>query len=161
MHTQSCPDQSVQAGEWAIEELEALSRFASLTRLSGMHVKEARKINDREAVIMFGPVEPVLSVEETEIEEGLRARVYVPGPAPNLPVLVYFHGGGWVVGSLDSHDGVARFLCRFAPCVVISVAYRLAPEHKFPAALEDAWLSTNWAVRRAVDAGWDPNRLAV
>lgn len=110
---------------------------------------------------MFGPVEPVFSVEETEIVDGLRARIYRPGPDANLPILVYFHGGGWVVGSLDSHDGVARFLCRFAPCIVISVAYRLAPEHTFPTALQDAWLSTTWAVRRAVDAGWDANRLAV
>lgn len=110
---------------------------------------------------MFGPVEPVFSVEETEIVEGLRARIYRPGPETNLPILVYFHGGGWVVGGLDSHDGVARFLCRFAPCIVISVAYRLAPEHTFPTALEDAWLSTSWAVRRGVDAGWDANRLAV
>jgi acetyl esterase len=126
-----------------------------------MPVEEARKINDREAVVMFGPVEPVFSAEETEIVDGLRARIYRPGPDANLPILVYFHGGGWVVGSLDSHDGVARFLCRFAPCIVISVAYRLAPEHTFPVALEDAWLSTTWAVRRAVDAGWDANRLAV
>jgi acetyl esterase len=126
-----------------------------------MPVEEARKINDREAVVMFGPVEPVFSVEETEIVDGLRARIYRPGPEANLPILVYFHGGGWVVGSLESHDGVARFLCRFAPCVVISVAYRLAPEYTFPTALEDAWLSTTWAVRCAVDAGWDANRLAV
>jgi len=126
-----------------------------------MPVEEARKMNDREAAVMFGPVEPVFTVEETEIVDGLRARIYRPGPDANLPILVYFHGGGWVVGSLDSHDGVARFLCRFAPCIVISVAYRLAPEHAFPAALEDAWLSTTWAVRCAVDAGWDANRLAV
>jgi len=126
-----------------------------------MPVEEARKMNDREAAVMFGPVEPVFTVEETEIVDGLRARIYRPGPDANLPILVYFHGGGWVVGSLDSHDGVARFLCRFAPCIVISVAYRLAPEHTFPAALEDAWLSTTWAVRCAVDAGWDANRLAV
>jgi acetyl esterase len=126
-----------------------------------MPAEKARKINDREAVVMFGPVEPVFSVEETGIADGLRARIYRPGPDANLPVLVYFHGGGWVVGSLDSHDGVARFLCRFAPCIVISVAYRLAPEHAFPTALEDAWLSTTWAVRCGVDAGWDANRLAV
>jgi acetyl esterase len=126
-----------------------------------MPIEEARKINDREAVVMFGPVEPVFSVEETEIVDGLRARIYRPGPDANLPILVYFHGGGWVVGSLDSHDGVARYLCRFAPCIVISVAYRLAPEHTFPTALEDAWLSTTWAVQCAVDAGWDANRLAV
>jgi acetyl esterase len=126
-----------------------------------MPVEEARKINDREAAVMFGPVERVFTVEETEIVDGLRARIYRPGPDANLPILVYFHGGGWVVGSLDSHDGVARFLCRFAPCIVISVAYRLAPEHTFPVALDDAWLSTTWAVRRAVDAGWDANRLAV
>ncbi|MDQ6722133.1 MAG: alpha/beta hydrolase, partial [Candidatus Dormibacteraeota bacterium] len=88
-------------------------------------------------------------------------RIYRPGPDANLPILVYFHGGGWVVGSLASHDGVARFLCRFAPCIVISVAYRLAPEHTFPTALEDAWLSTSWAVQCAIDAGWDANRLAV
>jgi acetyl esterase len=76
-------------------------------------------------------------------------------------MMVYFHGGGWVVGSLDSHDGVARFLCRFGRCLVVSAAYRLAPEHRFPAAVEDAWAATYWVSKAAPQIGGDARRLAV
>lgn len=126
-----------------------------------MPVNEAREINDREAAIMFGPVEPVSSVEEIEIADGLRARIYRPLAREVLPMLVYFHGGGWVVGSLDSHDGVARYLANRARALVISVDYRLAPEHRFPAAVEDAWTSVVWAYEHASDLGGDAARTAV
>lgn len=145
----------------ATAEPEALSRFVSLTGLAGMPVEEARKINDREAAVMFGPVEPVFSVEEREIAGHLRARIYRPVASEVLPVLLYFHGGGWVVGSLDSHDGVTRFLANHARMLVISVDYRLAPEHRFPAAVEDAWASVAWAREQAADVGCDAARLAV
>src|SRR5438128_913683 len=104
---------------------------------------------------------PCFSVEETEIASGLRARIYRPVAREVLPVLLYFHGGGWVVGSLDSHDGVARFLANHAGSLVISVDYRLGPENRFPAAVEDAWASVTWAHEHAADGGGDASRLAV
>ena len=73
-----------------------------------------------------------------------------------LPVLVYFHGGGWVIGSLDTHDGVCRALCARTPCVVVSVDYRLAPEHRFPAAVDDAWAATAWVCERGRAAVIEP-----
>ncbi len=80
----------------------------------------------------------------------IRMRIYRPAlpaeaaPGASLPAFVFFHGGGWVIGSLDTHDGVCRALCARTPCVVVSVDYRLAPEHRFPAAVEDAWAATVW-----------------
>jgi acetyl esterase len=87
-------------------------------------------------------------------------RLYKPSPG-RLPLLVYFHGGGWVLGSLDSHDGVCRSLANRAECMVVSVDYRLAPEHKFPAAAEDAYAATQWVVSNADRLGGDPTRVAI
>ncbi|MFM9849601.1 MAG: alpha/beta hydrolase [Hyphomicrobiaceae bacterium] len=77
------------------------------------------------------------------------------------PALIYFHGGGWVIGNLDSHDGVCRGLSNGADCTVLSVDYRLAPEHKFPAAIDDAVAATEWIAENAKPLGIDANRLAV
>ena len=99
----------------------------------------------------------------------------VPGPAGDLPVrisrpdldaralpvLVYFHGGGHVIGNLDTHDAVARNLCNGAGCVVVSVDYRLAPEHKFPAAAEDAFAAVQWCAEHGAEFGVDPRRMAI
>jgi acetyl esterase len=143
---------------------ERLAAFASLNRLPEMPVDAARQVNDREASVMFGQVEPVFAVEERNVAGrggDIRVRLYRPDAEVGVPMLIYFHGGGWVVGSLDSHDGVARFLAKFGRCLVISVAYRLAPEHKFPAAVEDAWEATRWARQNAAGIGADADRLAV
>jgi len=78
-----------------------------------------------------------------------------------LPALVYFHGGGWVIGDLDTHDGVCRLIANTAGCAVISVDYRLAPEHKFPAAVDDAVSATEWVAANAGRLGIDGSRLAV
>jgi len=78
-----------------------------------------------------------------------------------LPVLVYFHGGGWTIGDLDTHDIVCREFANLARCAVASVDYRLAPEHKFPAAVEDAIAATHWIGRMAETLGLDPGRVAV
>ncbi|MGD9603925.1 MAG: alpha/beta hydrolase [Gammaproteobacteria bacterium] len=89
-------------------------------------------------------------------------RGYRPAGVPGaLPALVFFHGGGWVVGSLDSHDHMARHLAVKAGCAVLSVDYRLAPEHPFPAALEDAIAAVQWAAHHAQALDIDPTRLAV
>lgn len=118
---------------------------AALTR---MPVEQARRINDQEAAVMFGRVEAVRQIEDRAVAGPggpIRVRVYRPDGGRRGRPLVYFHGGGWVVGGLDSHDGVARHLCHFGGCAVVAVDYRLAPEHRFPAAFEDAWAVTEWA----------------
>jgi acetyl esterase len=135
-----------------------------MTGLPGMPVDDARKVNDRDAPLMFGPVEDVFAVENRAIPGpagDIGIRIYRPDAEAGRPMLVYFHGGGWVVGSLESHDGVARFLCRFGRCLVVSVDYRLGPEHRFPAAVEDACAATAWAAEHASEIGGDSRRLAV
>src|SRR5208283_5321353 len=98
----------------------------------------------------------------------------IPGPAGSIPVRVfrsgepalqplvaYFHGGGWVFGDLDSYDSMCRTLARTAGAIVVSVDYRLAPEHPFPAAFEDCWAVTMWLATSGEELGGDPGRLAV
>jgi acetyl esterase len=91
-------------------------------------------------------------------------RAYRPAGAPAhalLPVLVYFHGGGWVIGDLDTHDVLCRQLANGAGCAVVAVHYRLAPEHRFPAAVDDAIAATRWVSKQGASLGLDVTRLAV
>ena len=87
-------------------------------------------------------------------------RLYAPTDGV-LPVLVYFHGGGFTIGSLATHDTLCRTLSQLAHCAVVSVNYRLAPEHKFPTAHDDAWDAVQWVAKQGGALGLDPTRLAV
>ena len=110
------------------------------------------------------PGDPVHQVEDRAIPgQGgeIPIRIYRPAGDGPLPALVFFHGGGWVIGSLDTHDGVCRALCVRTPCLVVSVEYRLAPEHRFPAAVEDAWAATAWVAEHAGSIGGAASRIAV
>jgi acetyl esterase len=93
----------------------------------------------------------------------LRVRIYRPaGPvAGPLPAILYFHGGGWVMGSLEGYDLVHRYFCARTGCALVAVDYRLAPEHKFPAGIDDAVAAFRWLSREATELGMDPARLVV
>jgi len=92
----------------------------------------------------------------------LDIRIYTPNQGSNKkPVLIYYHGGGWVIGGLDAYEGLCSSLATKSGCIVVAVDYRLAPEHKFPAGLEDCITATHWAAANAESFGGDPSRLAV
>lgn len=108
--------------------------------------------------------EPVAHVEDRAVPGpagDIPVRVYRPRDDPGLPVLVWFHGGGWTIGSLETHDNTCRSLANAVACVVVSVDYRLAPEHRFPAAADDSFAATQWVAAHASEIGGDPKRIAV
>jgi|tagenome__1003787_1003787.scaffolds.fasta_scaffold20962119_2 acetyl esterase len=107
-----------------------------------------------------GELEPVYAIEDDDAD-GVPVRVYRPSPDPALPVVVFFHGGGWTIGTVDQYDPVARRIANASDAIVVSVEYRLAPEHPFPAPLEDCWHALQWAAKNAATFGGDPGRLAV
>jgi acetyl esterase len=125
---------------------------------------EARRRRRQLMAIYAGKPTAVDSVADLELDTvvALRARHYAPpetgGPHP---LLVYYHGGGFTYGDLDTHDGVCRILCRHAGAHVLAVDYRLAPEHRFPAAVEDAHASLRWAFANAAALSADPRRIGV
>lgn len=88
-------------------------------------------------------------------------RVYTPKGAGPHPMLLFFHGGGWVIGDLDAYHGLAGTLCEKSGCVVVSVDYRLAPEHRFPAAVDDCYAALEWAAENAAELGADGARIGV
>lgn len=91
----------------------------------------------------------------------LPIRIYTPKGKGPFPVCVHFHGGGWVIGDLDTHDAQCRDLCNLAHCIVMAVDYRLAPEHRYPAAAEDCFAATVWTAKNAASINADPSRIAV
>jgi len=118
-------------------------------------IAEVRREYHEESVAAFGDPEAVASVDEVTAG-GVPARLYRPvGGEAN--VLVWVHGGAWVVGDLDTEDGLARALANRAACAVLSIDYRRSPEHRYPAALDDAWAATQWAAEQfdAVAIGGD------
>lgn len=131
--------------------------------LTDLSVAEARA--SMGALMAASPTpEPVGGVENRTIPGPageIPVRIYTPTrPGPH-PALVYFHGGGWVLCNLDTHDASCRTLCNQAACVVVSVDYRLAPEHQFPVGLEDCYAATRWVAEHAGEINVDPRRIAV
>ncbi|PLT34522.1 alpha/beta hydrolase [Bacillus sp. V5-8f] len=113
---------------------------------------------------MAGVPEEVGKVENRTIPGPggeIPVRIYTPAGEGPFPALVYYHGGGWVIGNLDTVDVHCRLLAKKAGCVVVSVDYRLAPEHKFPAAVDDAYAAAKWTAENASYIEVDPARIAV
>lgn len=127
-------------------------------------VAEARRITVDRAERFYGAPEPVDRIEPLTVDGAagpLRARLYAMDSAAPLPIAVYFHGGGWVLGDVDSHDKGVRAITAAARCLSVSVDYRRAPEHPFPAAAEDCFAALRWVAANAARLGGDPARIAV
>ncbi len=156
--------------------------FLELLKRSGqpaphrMSVADARAELDAFMPLLSGRAAPVGEIVDRTIEgpaidspatEGgggrLRVRIYRPtGTVVRLlPAILYFHGGGWVVGSLEGYDLACRYICARSGCAVVAVDYRLAPEHKFPAAIDDAIAAFRWLSAEAIGLGVDPARIVV
>lgn len=144
--------------QFVLEQINAVG-MPPLETLTAEQLRASQSIPRNE------DAEPVGKVENRTIPGPggeLPVRVYYPKELQSSnPGLVYFHGGGWVIGDLDSHDSVCRALTNHANCVTISVDYRLAPEHKFPAAVEDAYTSVQYVHEHAEEFQIDPARIAI
>jgi acetyl esterase len=126
-------------------------------------VDEARKTHES-SLAFAGEPEPVAQVEDRAIpgpHGEIPIRIYRPQGSAPFPGLVYFHGGGWVVGHLGTVDVSLRAVSNRAGCVIVSVDYRLAPEHKFPVPLDDCWAATRWVAATAAEIGVVPGHIAV
>lgn len=123
----------------------------------------------RAAVKGFAAMTPKLPVPLRDVSDwaisgpagDIAVRIYKPEASGPRPILVYYHGGGWVVGDLDSQDMICRGLCHGAECIVVSVDYRLAPEHRFPAAVDDCYAALVWCAAHGGEIGGHPAKIAV
>ncbi|GAB3322708.1 alpha/beta hydrolase [Haloplanus salinarum] len=148
-------------------EAETILDRVDLPPTASLSVEGAREAL-RDLLVAEEPPDDDLTVRDLSIpgpgddpETSLPIRTYTPPDGGARPVFVYLHGGGWVRGDLDTHDGLCRLLAEAADCVVVSVDYRRAPEHRFPAAVHDAYAATAWAAEYAEIVGGDPDRVAV
>ena len=145
------------------EVLRAMAE-AKLRPVEEMTPAEAREQVEATARARKAEPLPVARVEERMIPGPageIRLRLYWPRAAAPVPAIVYYHGGGHVIGSLDTHDFVARNLCSGVGALVASVDYRMGPEHKFPAAVDDSWAALQWVDANAASLGADPARMGV
>lgn len=159
-------------GQRLATELQPLLRLANLVRddsvssYGRLSPQQARARIRASSAAAAGPKRPLPTVGDLAIPGAagtIPARFYEPPGLgiENRPLIVYFHGGGWTIGDLDTCDSVCRFLSINTPAAVLSVGYRLAPEHPFPAAVEDALAAYRWAAANNSRLGTDPDRIAV
>ena len=149
-------------------QAQALFDLLGLTTLPGIETLTPQAARDRfktltEARKLMG-AENIREVRDVAIPGPageIQIRIYTPDVPRPAPALIFYHGGGWVIGDLESHDHVCRSLANQVPCVVASVDYRLAPEAKFPAAVEDSYAATQWVAANGGELGIDPGRIAV
>lgn len=143
--------------------LDRMSRTRQLP-LHALTPQQARQVYEVGSGMLDIPGHKLARVEELRIPArdgaAIGARLYAP-THDRLPVLLYFHGGGFTIGSVATHDALCRHLSHLAHCAVVSVDYRLAPEHKFPTAANDAWDALNWLAAQAAGLGLDRERIAV
>jgi acetyl esterase len=146
-----------------VRAIEAMQR-AGLKPIEAQTPADARQQMEETAKSRKAEPLPVARVEERTISGPggpIRLRLYWPEADGARPAIAYYHGGGHVIGSLDTHDLVARNLCHGAEAVVVSVDYRMGPEHKFPAAVDDSFVALRWVHANAASLRADPNRLGV
>ncbi|HEX6688549.1 MAG TPA: alpha/beta hydrolase [Solirubrobacterales bacterium] len=159
-------------GQRLATEMQPLLRLANLTRgesesgYGKLSPQQARARIRTNSAAAAGPRQPLPAVNDLAIPGPagmIPARFYEPPRIgiEDRPLIVYFHGGGWTIGDLDTCDSVCRFLAVNVPAAVLSIDYRLAPEHPFPAAVEDAFAAYLWAAANTPRLGVDPGRIAV
>ncbi len=149
--------------DWQIRAFLELFERGEALAFHALGVEKARRAIAEQS-IPLGPPQPVAAVEDRSIpgpDGEVTVRIYRPYDPVPAGALVYFHGGGWVLGSIATHDAVCRALTNAAGCVTVSVEYRLAPEHKFPAGLEDCFAATGWVVENAENLGLRAPKVAV
>jgi acetyl esterase len=147
-----------------IQEVLKIMAEAGLRPIEAMTPAEARGQMEATARARKAEPLPVARTEERMIPGPggpIRLRLYWPKGPGTVPAIVYYHGGGHVIGSLDTHDFIARNLCAGAEALVASVDYRMGPEHKFPAAVEDSFAALEWVHANAAALGANPDRLGV
>ena len=147
-----------------IREVLRVMAAAKLRPIEEMTPTEAREQMEATARARRADPLPIARVEERMIAGPageIRLRLYWPQAAAPVPAISYYHGGGHVIGSLDTHDFVARNLCAGAGALVASVDYRMGPEHRFPAAVDDSFAALQWLHENAQTLGADPGRLGV
>jgi acetyl esterase len=140
-----------------------LDRGTGVPATHTLPVAEARRQYEARIALMAPPPQ-VAKVLERSIdgpEGAIRLRVYTPAGSGPFPLMMFFHGSGFVLCSIDTHDGMCRNLAAGIGCVVVSVDYRLAPEHKFPKGPDDCLAATRWAAANARELGIDPARIMV
>ena len=146
-----------------VKALEVMQQLG-LKPIEAMNPAEARAQMEATAKSRKAEPLPVARVEDRTMPGPagpIRLRLYWPDAAGTVPAIAYYHGGGHVIGSLDTHDLIARNLCAGAAALVVSVDYRMGPEHRFPAAVEDSWAAFEWLHDNAASLGADPARLGV
>ncbi|MET3289729.1 alpha/beta hydrolase [Brevibacillus fluminis] len=135
--------------------------FPSLESATIEEIRQAFAYSRTQLVEIITPVASIVDTLIASPEGDIPIRIYTPEAVGVLPVMVFFHGGGFVLGDLETTDNICRFLAHHAGCIVVSVAYRLAPEHPFPSAVHDAYFATKWVSEKASSFHGDASRIAV